>query len=394
MAPESIKSKPSQPTPPAKKKPGLAVGALLSSLMLLILEIILPAVLSAGALWFLFRNFNLWHLNRTLALVLFAVALVAISFVLGILLDAISSSMRKGYRKQGVTFGSGPRIRLVKFALGWVGFPLALFTMAILLNLRSGGTAMNYFILTTQTLEQTTLTEQIASLVIKTSSPPTKMRGIQALEGFHSAAGLAQLVRVLNEGSESLRDAGVSEALSKAIASYGVQAKAPLLDVFSKVDPSLRGRPTGLSDDLFSRYFAGSFDSLRNEVKGQNLDPANQDAQLAQVDAAEAQLRKSLTGMGNQLSKTESGDPRLEFVLRTFLGMKLGQDSELLQFAKTVAAEVSYPAGLRGTALLLIGKLGGKDEFAVLYTHLLTDNELLQERALRAITESQARNPR
>ncbi len=79
-------------------------------------------------MWFLFRNFNLWHLNRTLALVLFAVALVAISFVLGILLDAISASMRKGYRKQGVKFGSGPRIRLVKFALGWVVLPLALFT--------------------------------------------------------------------------------------------------------------------------------------------------------------------------------------------------------------------------------------------------------------------------
>jgi hypothetical protein len=392
MAPESNESKPSQPSPPTKKRPELAAGALLSSLIILILEIILPAVLSAGALWFLFKNFNLWHLNRTLALVLFAVALLAISFVLGILLDAISSSMRKSYRKKGVKFGSGPRIRLVKFALGWVVLPLALFTTAILVKLPSGGTAMNYFILTSQTLEQTTLAEQIASLVIKTSNPSTKTRGIQALEGFHSAAGLGQLVRVLNDGSESLRDAGVSEALAKAIASYGVQAKAPLLDVFSKVDPALRGRPGGLSDDLFSRHFAGSFDSLRNEVKGQNLAPAKQDPQLAQVDAAEAELKKSLADMRGQLSNAESGDSRLEFVLRTFLGMKLSQDADLLQFAKTVAADASYPAGLRGNALLLIGKLGGKDEFAVLYTYLQTDNDLMQERALGAIAELQARN--
>jgi len=96
--------------------------------------------------------------------------------------------------------------------------------------------------------------------------------------------------------------------------------------------------------------------------------------------------------MRGQLSKGESGDPRLEFVLRTFLGMKLSQDADLLQFAKTVAADASYPAGLRGSALLLIGKLGGRDEFAVLYTYLQTDNELLQERALGAIAELQARN--
>jgi hypothetical protein len=392
MVQKSIEGKPPQSIPPAKKKPGLAAGAVLSSLIILILEIILPAVLSAGALWFLFKNFNLWHLNRTLALGMFAVALVAISFVLGILLDAISASMRKGYRKKGGNFGSGPRVRLVKFALSGVVLPLVLFIMGILVNLPGRGTAMNYFILTSQSLEQTTLAERIASLVIKTSNPSTKKIGIQALEGFHSAAGLGQLVRVLNEGSESLRDAGVFEALSKAIASYGVQAKAPLLDMFSKVNPSLRGRPGGVSDDLFGRYFAGSFDSLRNEVKGQNLDPAKQDAQIAQVDAAEAELKKSLADMRGQLSKTESGDPRLEFVLRTFLGMKLSQDADLLQFAKTVAADASYPAGLRGNALLLIGKLGGKDELAVLYTYLETENELMQERALGAIAELQARN--
>jgi hypothetical protein len=392
MAPESTESKPSQPTPPAKKKTGPAARAFLSSLGLLILEIILPAVLSAGALWFLFRNFNLWHMNRTLALVLFAVALVAISFVLGILFDAISPSMRKVYRKQGVKFGSGPRIRLVKFALGWVVLPLALFTAAILVNLPSGGTAMNYFIRTSQALEQTTLAEQIAFLVIKTGNPSTKTLGIQALAGFHSPAGLGQLVRILNEGSDSLRDARVSEALSKAIASYGVQAKAPLLDAFIRVDPTLRSKSTGLHDDLFSRYFAGSFDSLRNEVKGQNPDPGNQEAQLAEVDAAEAELKKSLADMRGRLLKAESGDPRLDFVLRTFLGMKLSQDADLLQFAKTVAADARYPAGLRGSALLLIGKLGGKDEFAVLYTYLQTDNEILQERALGAIAELQARN--
>jgi hypothetical protein len=57
-----------------------------------------------------------------------------------------------------------------------------------------------------------------------------------------------------------------------------------------------------------------------------------------------------------------------------------------------VAADAKYPAGLRGKALLLIGKLGGKDEYPLLYTYLQTDNEFLQESALRAIAELQAKN--
>jgi len=391
MAPDSVESKPAQPTPLTKKEAGSANGVFLSSLGLLILEIILPAVLSGGGLWFLFRNFNLWQLNRTLALVLFAVALVAMSFMLGIFLDTITSSKRKGYRKQGIKFGTGALTRLVKLALGGVLLPLALFTAAILVNIPIGGTAMDLFILTSQPPVQTTPAEKIASLVIQADNPSIKTLGIQALGGFHSPEGLGQLVRVLNEGSESLRNAVLFQALSKAIASYGIQAKAPLLDAFNKVDPSLRSKSTGLSDDLFARCFAGSFESLRNEVKNQNSDPADQEAQLAQVDSAEAHLKKTLADIRAQPLKAASGDPRLDFVLRTFLGMNLSQDAALLQFAKTVAADATYPASVRGSALLLIGKLGDKDEFAVLYPYLQADNELLQARALEAIAALQAK---
>ena len=128
MAPESVESKPAQPTPLTQKEAGPAKGGFLPSLGLLTLEIILPAVLSGGALWFLFRNFNLWQLNRTLALVLFALALVVMSSMFGIFLDTVTSKKRKGYRKRGVKFGTGEFTRLVKLALGGVLLPLALFT--------------------------------------------------------------------------------------------------------------------------------------------------------------------------------------------------------------------------------------------------------------------------
>jgi hypothetical protein len=131
MAPDSVESKSTQSTPSGEKEAGPPAGAFLSSLGLLTLEIILPAVLSAGALWFLFRNFNLWQLNRALALVLFPLALVVMSSMLAIFLDTITSKRRKGYRKQGVNFGTGEFTRLVKLAVAGVFLPLALFIAAI-----------------------------------------------------------------------------------------------------------------------------------------------------------------------------------------------------------------------------------------------------------------------
>jgi hypothetical protein len=394
MPPESVESKLTQPTPLTQKEAGPAKGGFLPSLGLLILEIILPAVLSGVALWLLFRNFDLWHLNRTLSLVLFALALVVMSSMFGIFLDTVTSKKRKGYRKRGVKLGTGEFTRVVKLALGGVLLPLALFTAAVLVKIPIGGTAMDLFILTSQPPGQNTPAERIASLVIQANNSSTIAIGIQTLAGLHSPEGLGQLVRVLNEGSEFLRNAWLFQSLSKAIASYGIQAKAPLIDAFKKVNPSSRSKSTGLGDDLFARCFAGSFESLRNEVKSQIPDPTDQEAQLAQVDAAEAQLRKTLTDIRAQPLKDASGDPRLDFVLRTFLGMNLSEDATLLQFAKAVAADASYPASVRGSALLLISKLGGKDEYAVLFSYLQADNEVLLARALEAIVALQAKKPR
>jgi hypothetical protein len=49
---------------------------------------------------------------------------------------------------------------------------------------------------------------------------------------------------------------------------------------------------------------------------------------------------------------------------------------------------------VRGSALLLMSKLGGKDEYAVLFSYLQADNEVLLARALEAIVALQAKKPR
>jgi hypothetical protein len=105
-------------------------------------------------------------------------------------------------------------------------------------------------------------------------------------------------------------------------------------------------------------------------------------------------LRKTLADLRVERLTAASGDLRLDLVLRTFLSMNFSWDSDLLHFAKAVVADASYPAAVRGDALLLIGKLGSSDEFAVLYTYLKTDNRLLQSRALEAIIALQAKKPK
>jgi hypothetical protein len=392
MAQDSVEGKPAQAT--SKRKTGPRAGALLSSLCLLILEIILPVGIASGVLWFLFRSYNLWQMNRTLALVLFAVGLVLISFILSIALDRITSSKRKAHLKQGVKLANGPLTQLAKFALGGVVLPLALFTTAILVNTPLGGTAMDLFVRTSQPETHAGPSEQIVSLVIQARDPLTRTLGIQALAGLHSSRGLGQLIRVLNEGGDVLRDAGLFDVLSKAIASYGVEAKGPLLDSFNKVAPSFRGKSTSFSDDLFVWYFASSFVSLRTEIKDQNKNAANQETRLAQIDGAEAQLKKTLEDLRVERFMAASGDPRLDLILRTFLSMNLSQDADLLHFAKTVAADASYPDTVRGNAFLLIGKLGSTDEFAFLYKYLQTDIRLLQARALEAIITLQTKKPK
>jgi hypothetical protein len=358
---------------------------------LLILEIILPVAIASGALWFLFRSYDIWQMNRTVALVLLAVGLVVISCTLVILLDWVTSSKRKAYLKQGGKLVGSPLTQLVKFVLGGVVIPLALFAVAMLANTPLGGTAMDLFVRTSQPTALSGPAEQIASLVIQSRDPLTQRLGIQALAGLQSPRGLGQLVRVLNEGGDLLSDAGLVDALSKAIASYGVEAKGPLLEAFNKAAPSIRNKPSGLREDFFTRYFAASFVGLRNEIRNQNETPDNHEERLARVDAAEAQLKKILTDLWVECFKSMGADLRLDVVLRTFLSMNVNKNADLLHFAKTIAADTGYPGSVRGDALLLIGKLGSRDEFAILYSYLLSDNRVLQKRALEATISLQSK---
>ncbi len=104
-------------------------------------------------------------------------------------------------------------------------------------------------------------------------------------------------MRVLNSDPSVLKDAGEYEALSQAVASYGVDAKLKLLDIFTKLPPDTSQPVTLGSEDLYTRYFSLPADALRREINSQTTDLATRQAQLAQLDGLIATMKTSLAGI-------------------------------------------------------------------------------------------------
>jgi len=77
--------------------------------------------------------------------------------------------------------------------------------------------------------------------------------------------------------------------------------------------------------------------------------------------------------------------------MQTLLEMSLGEATDLLAFARQVAADARCSDGVRGQALLLVARLGGKGDLDLLYEQLSSPSPLLQTRALQAIAALNAR---
>lgn len=389
------KSTPEPKAEPVKKisapRPKPTVSGVLTALVVLLLEIILPALAAGGVLVWLFGYYQFWQkVGRGTALVLFAIAMVVMAFLLAVVLDTLTAPIRTSKRMKGVRFMKDPRTRVVKLALGGILIPLLAFGAVNLAPVPTHGTAMNYLIAVAQPPVKLTPPDEVGAIAQKTNNLSTKLLSIQVLQGFHSPDAMAQLLNMADQDSSALADPGVSDALMKAIAGYGVSARDSLLADFKKIDPKQAGSSAGISSDLYARYFAQSFDSLKGEITTNTLDQAAREVQLAQLQAAQAQLKTALTGIQYKPSASGS-DPRLDFILQTFLAMDLKQDANVLAFARATAADTRYSSQVRGDALLLVGKLGEAKDLDLLYTYLKSEDNLLLSKALQAISALQTR---
>jgi hypothetical protein len=273
---------------------------------------------------------------------------------------------------------------LVKFILGGVTIPIVTFAAANLLELPNHQTPMSLAIRLRLARPDVGRAEQLGNAVLRARSPAARVQGILALQALSSDEALDQLLRILSDDPTGLQDGSEYQALSKALASYRVRAKAKLLQRFEQTSPSARRGAPGPQGDLFERYFSAGFEGLKSEVSGGPGDQGMQARGLERLQAAQAELKQAVAQAETGTVSAGSSDlPGL--VMQAFLRMDLKQDAELLGFARRTAADTAWSDAVRGQALLLIAKLGGKDDLDGLYGYLESRSSLLQARALQAI---------
>ena len=382
LSPTSVKEKPVIPqkkTNIIQNVPAAVAGFLL--------EVILPTVLAFILLYVLSGSLNLWSLDRNMALIIAIVFLVVVCLILSYTIDAFLRGVRRGPPVTGKKRAAQYRMRLIKYVLGGLLLPLGVMAAANFSQLPGGGSLMDYYIRTIQTRLTNTPTSEIGNAILSSDNPATKIQGLKALEAIHSTDALDELLRVLSNDPNMLNDAGEYESLSKAVASYGVDAKLKLLDLFGTLPPE-EGKPSSLGgDELYSRYFSLPVAALRGEISVQTTYSATLQAQLTKVDGLVSTMKTSLVEIQSQGVK--ASHTKQDFILDTLMQMDMKNDGDLKNFGKLTAANSTYSDEIRGKAMLLIGRYGDKVDMGLLYPYLGSTNDYLKAKALEGITNLQ-----
>ncbi len=349
---------------------------------------------SAAVLLTLAGYISYWNLRTRVGLAVFAVLVVASSLFLSVRLDMFTLARRRGRGKRRLFNRADPISRIVKLALGGVVIPIAAFVAATRVELPNHQTPMSLAVRMRLSTPEATHAEQLGDAVLRAGSPGAKVQGILALQATGSGEALGQLLRILATDKAALAGGSEGQALSKALASFGVQAKPRLLERLEQSSPQARREAAGPPGDLFDRYFAADFEGLKREIDREGPDPKARAEKGERLQVAQAELEVALRRLETDAGIVEAepdarpADPgrRLPvFVMRTFLEMGFKQDADLLAFARQTAADAAWSDAVRGQALLLIAKLGGRDDLEGLYGYLDSPSALLQARAAEAI---------
>ena len=329
----------------------------------------------------------------------FATLLVVLSLLLSLRLDMFTLGRRRRRRQRRIFNRADPVSRFVKLALGGVVIPIAAFVAANRVELPGHRTPMS-MALGLRLSRPETHAEQLGNAVLRAARPTVKVQGIVALQALGSSDALEQLLRILREDEAALAGGSEGQALSKALASYGVQARTVLLQQLEQTGPEARREAVAAPGDLFDRYFAADFAALKTEIDRGERDQNARAERGERLEVAQAELEHALGRLETEAGTVEAeANPRPAdarrrlpaFVMQTFLAMSLKQDAELLSFARQAAADAAWSDVVRGQALLLVAKFGGKDDLEALYGYLESPSAVLQARAAEAIAALQSR---
>jgi hypothetical protein len=372
------------------EKPPPADGRTLGLVGLLI-ELLLPVTVSAAVLLLLAGYTSWWNLRSRVGLGVFAILLVASSLFLSLRLDTFTLARRRRRGKRQLFNRADATSRLVKLGLGGLVIPIAAFLAANRVELPNHQTPMSLAVRLGLGRAGTTHAEQLGNAVLRAGSPAAKVQGILALQALGSGEALDQLLRILSEDPAALAGGGEGQALSRALASYGAQARTVLLQRLEQSSPQARREAAAPPGDLFDRYFAADFEGLKREIDREDLGPKAGAERGERLEVAQADLERALRRLETDGPPAEAGRRLPAFVMQTFLEMGLERDKDLLSFARRTAADAAWSDAVRGQALLLIAKLGGKDDLEGLYAYLDNPSVLLQARASQAIAELESK---
>jgi hypothetical protein len=356
----------------------------------LVTELLLPVGLSAALLLVAARHVSIWDLHTVIGLVIFGVLLVVISLFLSVRIDLITLTRRRKRGKTQLLNRADARSRLVKFILGGVLIPVATLVAANRVELPGHTTAMSLAIRAETAKPAAFGTAEVGSAVLHAKSATVRIAGIRALQATGSSAALDQLLHILTADPAVLNDGGAYRALVDALASYGAEAMPRLLQLFRQVPPSERREATAPPDWIFARFFARPFEEAGSEITERSWSADARTAALARLHEAQADLERSLSRLeADAESPGAASVPAL--VMQAILAMHLDEDAQLLAFARKTAADTTWPDAIRGQALLLIAKLGARDNLNDLYAYVADPSPTLQTCAMQAVTRLQSK---
>jgi hypothetical protein len=355
----------------------------------LTVELLLPVTLAAALLLVLAGYVPRWNLHTGIGLAVFGMLLVALSLAVSLKLDAWTYP-RRAHGRRRLLNGTGPRMRLAKYVLGGVVIPIGALVAANRIELPDHQTPMSLAVRFTGSRPEAGHAEQLGDAILRAGAS-AKVPGIRALQAMASAEALEQLLRVLREDPGATAGGAETEALSTALASYGEKARPALLKRLAEVPPGSRRDAAAPAGDLFERNFATAFDEVQHEVDRRLSDPAAKAEQQRRLEAARAELKRTLGEVEADTRPADADRTLPAFVLGTFLQMSPGEDAELLALARSIAADAGWSDPVRGQALALIARLGSRQDLDGLYGQLQGSSPRLQERAMQAIAELQSK---
>ncbi len=356
-----------------------------------LVELTLPVALASALLFIVAGQVSFWNLRSAAGLAVFGLLLVMLSLLLSVKIDGFTLARRQKLGKRQILNRANPRARLAKFILGGLLMPLAALVAATRVELPGHRTPMELAIEAGTSVPTVSAAARLGAAVLRAPSSAARQQGVAALQALGSEEALDQLLHIVGDDPAALQDGGLSRALGKAVASFGARATRKLIARFNQVGAGERRSAAAPPGDLFERCFAGGFESLADEVNRRTPEPAARAAAIARLEAARAELRRAVDGVESDTQPAATAASLPAFIMAAFLEMDLKHDSELLAFARTVAADAGWSDAVRGLALLLTAKLGASDDLPALYAHLDDSSSLLQARTMQAIAILQAK---